>query len=211
MRAGRRRRREGEEGGGRRRAAADGCPRARRSRAGAAGLGAGLALRVLRAGAVRCLPRRPAAAGLPAAAARDAGGKRPSRLYHPRPIPTYLCPCVSVSHACLCPTGAAQALLPLRPGLLRAGAGSTGSTGVASAPRERGKRTPSHPHVTKLCPCRDHAMTALSPPPGGQAQHKRISYPVLHGALRQGTVQQPAVEELVCRCSIQHSHHWQQL
>ncbi|XP_065595083.1 SRR1-like protein isoform X3 [Cyrtonyx montezumae] len=39
--------------------------------------------------------------------------------------------------------GATQPLLPLRPSLLRAGAGSTGSTRSVSAPRERGKGTPS--------------------------------------------------------------------
>lgn len=112
----------------------DASVRARRSRTGPAGRWRGTArpLRVLRAGPVQRLPRRPAPAGVPAAAAGGAAGERGGTGAEPggpaASLPAHGRPSV--------PAGAPGALRLVRPRVHRPGGGCTGAPGAAAAPGE---------------------------------------------------------------------------
>lgn len=132
-------RREGGGGGenGPPPAGPDASLRARRSRAGPAERrrGAARPLRLLRPGAFRRLPRRPAPAGLPAAAAGGAGGEEGAGggergASRSPPAPATAAPLAA---------GAPRPVFPVRPRLLRPGGGRAGGTGAAAPPGQRGE------------------------------------------------------------------------
>lgn len=52
-----------------------------------------------------------------------------------------------------------------------------------------------------------HSATAST---GRQAQCPRPAHGLLHATLWHSSKQQPAVEQLVCRCPFQGAHHWEQ-